>query len=180
MFYRNDKYVTVHNKCPQIPPPNTTHFATRGCVCVCVWRSCDVRLSWSSRFFMPGSNMQNASEQFACCIQLHFHKLRYSSGPTRKIPTDSNATFTQLYLGNHSQLYTYRYELAFSEWRTLIHAKILTFRPESPYTKFETVVWVTRRNVWHSKHAATSLRRLIHRPSPTTHSTTLLHPQTQQ
>ena len=31
-------------------------------------------------------------------------KLRCSSSPTHKIETDSNARFTQLYLGNHSQL----------------------------------------------------------------------------
>jgi len=31
-------------------------------------------------------------------------KLRCPSSPTHKIETDSNARFTQLYLGNHSQL----------------------------------------------------------------------------
>jgi len=35
---------------------------------------------------------------------------------------------------------------------TLSAPKTLTFRPESPCTKLANVVWVTRRNVWHSKH----------------------------
>ena len=49
LLHINYRSVTVHNKCSQIPPPTSTNFSTP------VRRSRAVRLSWSSRFFMPAA-----------------------------------------------------------------------------------------------------------------------------
>ena len=46
LLHRNDKFLTVQNKCPTIPPSTSMHFASP------VQRSRVVRLSWSSRFLM--------------------------------------------------------------------------------------------------------------------------------
>jgi hypothetical protein len=54
IYLLNDKFVTVHNKCSNIPPSTSVHFATY------VRRSRVVRLSWSSGLFMlaAASKMQ--------------------------------------------------------------------------------------------------------------------------
>jgi hypothetical protein len=63
---------------PQIPPSTSDHFATR------VRRSRVVRLSRSSRFSMTASSIQNASEQFVCCIHLSFANFaRHSTSQTK-------------------------------------------------------------------------------------------------
>jgi hypothetical protein len=67
-LHRNDKFVTVRNKCLKIPPPTSVYSETR------VRRPRVVRLSGSSRSLYAGSSVQNASEQFVSCIQPIFRK----------------------------------------------------------------------------------------------------------
>jgi hypothetical protein len=54
-----NEFVTVHNKCWQIPPPASTHFATR------------VHSELIFTFLYAGSRIQNVTEQFVWCIHLY-------------------------------------------------------------------------------------------------------------
>ena len=79
--HRNDKFVTVHNKCSKTSPSTSVHFATR------VLRSRVVRLSWSSRFFMQAAASKMRASNSSVYPPL-FCKLRSSSNCTNKIVTE--------------------------------------------------------------------------------------------
>jgi hypothetical protein len=69
-----------------------------------------------------------------------FCNLHSSSKPTKKNLMELVWRFKQLYLGNHSELDTYSYELFFSQWPIKSppppKKKKLTFPPESPCITF--------------------------------------------
>jgi len=58
LLHRNEKFVTVYNKCSKIPPSTS----------VCVRRSCEL----ITTFIYAGSSIQNANEIFVSCIHLSF------------------------------------------------------------------------------------------------------------
>jgi hypothetical protein len=85
----NDEFVTIHNKCSKIPPSTSANFANR------------VRRSGVVRQQRPKCKRPIRS----------FCKRRSSTSSTNKNPTDSNAIFKQLYLGDQSELDICSYEL---------------------------------------------------------------------
>jgi len=87
---------------------------------------CSSELVFTFRY--AGSCIQNASKQFASCINLSF--VYFALHPTP--PTEIYRRSKQLYLGNQSELDTCSYELFFSQWPIISHPKILTFSRESP------------------------------------------------
>jgi CRISPR/Cas system-associated protein Csx1 len=64
VLHRNDKFVTIHNKCSKILPSNSLHLATR----VNKIASC-----LSELIFMD-SSIKNAKERCVLCILLSFFK----------------------------------------------------------------------------------------------------------
>ena len=96
------KFVTVHNKCPNIPLSTSMQFGTR------VRRSRVVRLSRSSRFYMRAAaskmRAQNSSR-----VSIFFLTWLFIQPHKQKSNGVGSGRFRQLHFGS--------YELHFDSWR---------------------------------------------------------------
>ena len=68
-------------------------------------------------------------QQLVSCIHLSFVNFALHPTPQTEVYV---SIFKQLYLDNHSELDTCRYEHFFSQWRIISHRKILTFLLNHP------------------------------------------------
>jgi hypothetical protein len=123
MLHINEISVTVCNTFSKIPSSTSVHIATR------VRRSrFFFHLSWSSRSFYEGNNIQNATKQCLSCVHLSF----FSSTPLKQ----KCNTLKQQYSINSVSVTVQNYKhfhmnVIFSRWPLLL-AKILTFISDHP------------------------------------------------
>ena len=118
LLHSNDKFVTVHNKCPKIPLSASVHVAA-------CWRSYVVCLSWYPHFFvqqqskMQVSNLSRVSTFFFVNYALH-------PTPQIKMKGTVHARFKQfriifIYVDffSHSDQYYHLRNFDLSSWITL-------------------------------------------------------------
>jgi hypothetical protein len=126
-LHRNNKFITVHNKCSKIPPSTSMHFVTRAktACCTCFFmREAASKTRASNRLVHPPSFCELHSSSHPTSKSLTHQK----RGRDEHCVRDSSTSV----FGNHSQLVTCSHELFFSQWPILSPQKIMMYPLESP------------------------------------------------